>query len=225
MTSLSYTNTLTNGTTADASQVMANFNDAKTVINGGIDATNLTAATAANLGLTRGATSSRGKSIIATVESTASTTYTTLATPDKVTVTLPTDGLLFVAYHATWAATVDLAGYAAIFVGASQLTGAYATSAPVPQEAIYHPAVATQNVPLYTCEGGLYGGLQTGGWSDVSSGQLLGGMADATVKVGGAPATIFLAAGTYDITVQFKASSGSVNARNRKMWCWTMGFD
>jgi hypothetical protein len=36
-----YTYTLTNGTTADANQVMQNFNDARTQINGNIDHTNI----------------------------------------------------------------------------------------------------------------------------------------------------------------------------------------
>ena len=35
---------------------------------------------------------------------------------------------------------------------------------------------------------------------------------------------VFAAAGTYDISVQFKASSGSVTVKNRKLWVWTMGF-
>ena len=34
----------------------------------------------------------------------------------------------------------------------------------------------------------------------------------------------FAAAGTYTVSVQFKASSGSVTASNRKLWVWTIGF-
>ena len=41
MGAISYSNTLTNGTTADADEVMANFVNVSTVVNGGIDSTNL----------------------------------------------------------------------------------------------------------------------------------------------------------------------------------------
>lgn len=35
---------------------------------------------------------------------------------------------------------------------------------------------------------------------------------------------LFAAAGTYDVSVQFKSSSGTVTAKERKLWVWTMGF-
>lgn len=48
MPALTYTNSIQNGDSLDASKVMANFNDARTVINGGIDATNITAGAITN---------------------------------------------------------------------------------------------------------------------------------------------------------------------------------
>lgn len=67
----------------------------------------------------------------------------------------------------------------------------------------------------------------------VPSGGLGGGSpADASTTVKGiaklsvAPATASnpIAAGTYDVSVQFKASSGSVTVKERKLWIVSMGF-
>lgn len=41
MPNLTYTYTLTNGTTADASQVMQDLNDVRTLLNGGLDGVNI----------------------------------------------------------------------------------------------------------------------------------------------------------------------------------------
>ncbi len=46
MSTLTYTNSLQNGTTADADEVMANFNNITSVVNGSIDGTNIDTSTA-----------------------------------------------------------------------------------------------------------------------------------------------------------------------------------
>ena len=46
MTTLTFTNTLTNGTTADADEVMANFTNVSSVVNGSVDGTNISSSSA-----------------------------------------------------------------------------------------------------------------------------------------------------------------------------------
>jgi hypothetical protein len=35
---------------------------------------------------------------------------------------------------------------------------------------------------------------------------------------------VFAAAGTYDVSVQFKASSGSITAKSRKLWVSSVDY-
>jgi hypothetical protein len=158
------------------------------------------------------------RSIIATSESRTNTAFGTLSNPDEVEVTMPENGLIAVAYHATWGESVESAARAAIFLGANQLKKAVVNEAvPVVQE-VSHGNTATQAQPLYSTSGGLYGELKTTGWVDVTTGQVLGGVE----AIAGAPCFIFGAAGTYKVSVQFKSSSGSVTVLNRKLWAWTV---
>lgn len=224
------------------------------IVNGNIDSSNVTdgslveadlaPALTARLGV---GTSGRGKSIIAASESRTNTTYGTLPTPDKVTVTLPTDGLIMVAFQATWQETVSGAGRAAIFVGANQLKSVIQRSGiPVTNAAATNGATAGRDLAIATWPGGLlstganlapnYGGDVTTGqavgvfYDGISGGGLPAFEADTTVtSVGGAAlaggaCSIFAAAGTYDVTIQYKSTSGIVYARGRKLWVWTVGF-
>lgn len=167
---------------------------------------------------------SRGKSIVSATESRTNTAYGLLATPDQVTgIVLPTDGLIAVAYQATWQESVSGAANAAIFVGTNQLKiASTSTGAPstVPPSAGIGGTAAT-NRPLFSQGSGL-GSINTGAayTSDVTTGQAIG---VATVNNGDV-CYIFADADTYDISIQFKASSGSVTAKNRKLWVWTIGF-
>ena len=56
--------------------------------------------------------------------------------------------------------------------------------------------------------------------SDVTTGQIVnvGGSASGGVV------TVFAAAGTYDVSVQFLAVAGSVTVKERKLWVWVQGF-
>jgi hypothetical protein len=212
--------------------------------NGNITDANLSAAAAisaakladaAKLGLTDGATIRRGKSIIATTEARTNTAYGLMTTPDRVTgLVLPTDGLIAVLYQATWAESVAGAAAAEIFLGSNAVVAAtYAGQIAV--NAALGGATPGGFCPLATDGGGLVSFSANPGsyGSDVTTGQIVG-LADpshsetspfsgqALVRAG--PCYIFAAAGTYDVSVQFKASSGSVTAKNRKLWAWTTGF-
>jgi hypothetical protein len=62
------------------------------------------------------------------------------------------------------------------------------------------------------------GGAYTG---DVTTGQLLGRNLAATLM---GLAVVFAAAGTYDVSIQFKSASGSVTAKERKLWVEAVSF-
>ena len=174
-----------------------------------------------------GGASVRGAVNIAASQSVTSTTYTTLATPDQVAgIVLPSNGLIAVWYQATWQESVAGAGSAAIFVGANQLKVAPAndgsTATPVVQAAGTGAAsAANYNVSLATYGLGLVSEQVSAGTraylGDVSTGQAVG-------NGSGGPCYIFAAAGTYTISVQFKSTSGSVSAINRKMWVQALPF-
>lgn len=175
-----------------------------------------------------------GKSIIAAAEARSSASYGVMTTPDQVrNVVLPTDGVLAVMYQALWQESVDGAANAAIFLGSNQLKRReFGSAAPQLQEA-YCAGGANTYKGLGSYGGGLFGPLGniTAGpaTSDVTTGQVVGTLDDSLGY--GSPqngawgaAYIFAAAGTYDISVQFKASSGNVTAKERKLWVWTLAF-
>lgn len=208
----------------------------QTLVNGNIDTNNLSPTagiTAAQLasavnqqgGVSDGTITRRGKSIVASTETRSNAAYGLMPTPDRVqSLVLPQDGLIAIAFQATWSETVTGAARAAIFIGANQLKGNGGSAVPIVQETT-HDNTATQNQPLYSCAAGLRGNDPTGGWSDVTTGQIIGSIQSGTTfQYPAGPCYVFAAAGTYDVSVQFKASSGSVQVANRKLWVWTVGF-
>ncbi|MGN6870299.1 MAG: hypothetical protein ACTHMY_18065 [Solirubrobacteraceae bacterium] len=161
-----------------------------------------------------------GHTNIAASQSTSSTTYTTLTTPDQVPgIVLPANGLIAVWYEATWQESVLGAGSASIFVGSNALEVGGAGSPSIQSAGI---GVAARNALLVSCPAGLTSGSPPSpGYSgDVTTGQAV---YSTTTQLGG-PCYIFAAAGTYTISVQFKASSGSVTALNRKLWVQALPF-
>lgn len=165
----------------------------------------------------------RGFTSVAGAEARTNTAYGLLATPDRLqNVVLPTNGLLVVAFQALVKESVGGAGRAAIFLGSNQLKRAAADGAPAVQESgsMFGGGVADSYVTLSTSEFGLtnLASVAAGEESQVTTGQVLG------VNSAGGPTYIFAAAGIYDVSIQFKASSGSITAKDRKLWVWTMGF-
>jgi len=189
-----------------------------------------------------------GSSIIAATESRTNTAYGTLTTPDQVAgLVLPTNGIIEVLYQATWQESVTGAARAAIFIGANQMqiaTDAIAGSnaATVQEQAKTAAGTANFDMPLASSPIGLVGVTTSGkstGHSDVTTGQAIGllgfggnvraeivdpgnssNVTAISVAMGfGGPVQLFLNAGTYTISVQFKSSSGSVTAKNRRLYC------
>jgi hypothetical protein len=179
------------------------------------------------------------KSIIATEETRESAVFGTLTTPDEVEVVMPTNGLIAVWYQATWQESVAKAARASIFIGANQLkvAGAVSGTEPTGQAAAKLGTSTASFMALFSGALGLASSAFAVGWTgDVTTGQAVG---FATFKANaeqisyelggiieqaqdgtgfGGPCYIFAAAGTYKISVKFKASSGKVTAKNRKLW-------
>lgn len=239
------------GATADAEQVDARFLPLYTALNGALDAENIVAAVREQLGLSDPSSVRRGKCIVATEQSRTNTAYGKLTTPDEVeNVVLPTDGLMFVAYQAMWKGSVADAPRAALFLNSNQLvtadniagSGYGVQAAALNTQTDYGDRFST----LATFSGGLVGvaegddaalpttGAVVGpGFYSASSGfgayvehPSAGLSALVAGEIGGLGGfcTVWAAAGTYDVSVQFKSSSGSVTAKNRKLWVWTLGF-
>jgi hypothetical protein len=59
--------------------------------------------------------------------------------------------------------------------------------------------------------------------SYVATGQALGGGGAANTGVGGV-CHVFAAAGTYSVNVQFRSTSGTITAKERKLWVYTLGY-
>lgn len=161
-----------------------------------------------------------GATNITTEEARTNVAYGTLTTPDQVTgIVMPTDGLICVAFQAMWKESVVGAARAAIFIGTNQLKlASNSAAAPVVQETA-HGAPSSIYKPLTSATFGLDGssGSGTAYTGDVTTGQVLGGTSSGYVSV-------FAAAGTYDVSVKFNATSGSVTAKNRVLRVWTKAF-
>jgi hypothetical protein len=152
--------------------------------------------------------------VIATEETRENVAFGTLTTADEVkSVVLPANGLFAIGYTAIFKSSVSNAGRAAIFIGANQLKNA-ATGAPLVEEIA---TATTELSTLGTTSSGLSRSNGSAATAFVTTGQILG------PGTGGGLTYVFAAAGTYNISVQFKATSGSVTAKERKLWVGVLG--
>lgn len=168
---------------------------------------------------------SGGAADISTSQSTTSTSYTTLTTPDTVTITLPTKGLVAVWYRALAQNTIASNGKAAIFIGANQLKTAPATGGaggvPIVQEASLNNTI---NVDAFisTFAAGLAAATATAAESEVTTGLTI---TRDNSSVGG-PCYFDAAAGTYDISIKFKnTAAGTLTVKNRHLWVAAYAFN
>lgn len=170
----------------------------------------------------------RGKSIIATTEARTNVAFGLMPTPDQVNeLVVPTDAVICVLAQMTWQESVAGAASAALLIGANQLSTVGVTGgSPITATGVGVTSGQPANIDeaLSTWPGGLRGQTSRSGGAytgDVTTGQAIGLQAGATGVMSGI-CFLFVAAGTYDVGVQFKATSGSVTAKNRKLWVWTM---
>jgi hypothetical protein len=192
---------------------------------GPLDATTLLAI----LGVTGGGVTRRGKSIIPGVDTTTATAYNIAnlggaGHQDVVSgVVLPTDGLIVVAYQALWKNTLVGNGRAAIFIGPTQavVTAGATGGAPLAQNGA---GPGSGNfAPLATTPVGLDGSTSPGvDDTEVTTGQIV---APSGSTGNGGATYLFAAAGTYDVSIQFKNNAaGTLSVKNRHLWVWTIGF-
>lgn len=153
--------------------------------------------------------------IIATEQTRESATFGTLTTKDEVTsVVLPENGLIAIGFWGKVKCSVGSAGRVAIFLGANQLKIA-ADTGPLVQEG---SIAGTEFTTVTTGPLGISGTAKDTS-SAVTTGQLLASQGGNT----GGLAYVFAAAGTYTISVQFRATSGSITAKERKLWVGVLG--
>jgi hypothetical protein len=251
MGALTYTwDPIPGGANEDIGQVNANFTDLKTLLNGNLDKTNLSTdvigsdevdpTLAATLGVSKTASVRRGKSIIATSEARTNAAFGTLTTPDQVqNLVLPSDGLIAVLFSAQWKESVVNDAEAAIFLGSTQVT-LFNQSINIAQTATLGSGAAgtaDRWTPLSTGPVGLISREAAGDTPDpVTTGQIAGFSSSEIASnrashnhiivagpTGGA-CFIYAAAGTYDVSIRFRGATGTVTAKNRKLWVWTLGF-
>lgn len=206
--------------------------------NGNIDLENLSSALKSQFNLT-----SRGKCIVDDEQSRSNTSYGKLTTPDEVTnVVVPDGALVCLTYSALVKESSNAAASIAVFIGSNQLKWIDPIQAtPQVQEAQIEHADGANNYSFLSS--GPFGLMcdfaytapstadQVPHTGVVSTGFALNAMyrytngSDVYVQQNGGILVIEgLAAGTYDISVQFKASTGSVTAKLRKLRVWVEGF-
>lgn len=209
--------------------------------NGGIASTDVAAAFAQAAGMNQVSQTVKGAVNISASESRTNVAYGTLTTPDQVSgIVMPSNGLMAIWYQALWQESVAGAGRAAIFVGANQLQIQQDLSGTGPgtQAALTSAGGTAVNHPLFTSTIGLVSSANSASTgADATTGQIVGGAGgvrlgteiggtqttNISIAVGG-PCWVFAAAGTYTISVQYKSSSGSVTASNRKLWVEAVSF-
>lgn len=214
MTKISLPNLNKQGKANEWSHVEGNDVAIQTVVNGELDNENIkVGANIARAKLEGGAQGVAGlwstPTIIATEETRSNVAFGTLPTKDEITgIVVPTNALLLVGYQATWKA-VGGTGKAALFIGANQLK-----DRTLVQEA---EASSSEFSLLSSGVRGLEGVPAIGIGARVTTGETFGGDKSALTP-------IFLAAGTYAISVQYKITAGTLTAKERKLWAVVLGF-
>lgn len=143
--------------------------------------------------------------IIATEQSVTSTSFTTLGTADEVTsIVLPSNGLILIRYSALVKCSVESAGRVGLFLGANQIgspaSGSVETSG---LETSFKVVVTLGNTtPLGAANG----------------------TSIASTGFAAPPIMIAAPASTYTVSAKFKASSGSVTAKERSLHVAVLGI-
>lgn len=164
----------------------------------------------------------RGKTIIATEEARTNVAYGLMATPDRVSgIVVASDGILRIRYLALVKASVAGAGAAAIFIGSNQLKTHGGAAALSDQSVGFATTANIYNV-LCTTPSGLNG--VTTYTSDAPAAASTGQALTAGGGFGGVLDVFGLPAGTYDVSVQYKSTSGSVTVKDRRLWVETRVF-
>lgn len=143
--------------------------------------------------------------VIATSQSTSSTSFVALATPDEIAgIVVPANGVIRVGYVARWSSTVGAAGRAVLCLNGSAIKSVVNTSGSFYEVA----SVSNETRALFTSPV-TAGPLNTGSVEPPSS---TSGLVTPTVDIP------IETAGTYTVSVLFRATSGAVSADLRRLW-------
>lgn len=166
-----------------------------------------------------------GKSIVATSQTYTSSSYGLLTTPDRVqNVVVPTDGIIQVRYSAQWSTAAAATCNAAIFIGSTQAAAPRRNATADPSAAMINNFGLDQWLSTY--QWGLVSDNAGGGSSvpaaPVTTGQIIS--VNDRVAGGGGACDIFVDAGTYDVSVQFKTTASTLTVKNRRLWVRVLPF-
>lgn len=122
------------------------------------------------------------------------------------------NGLLLIGFSGAVKSSSSSEGRVGLFLGANQTkvqntSGSLSNVEVTTFNTAFHRVVSSPSLGLSSAEGATF-------TSDETTGQVLG---YSTAGAGGLVA-IFVAAGTYTVSVKFKAAAGSVTAKERKLW-------
>ncbi len=144
--------------------------------------------------------------IIAGEESRTNTAFGTLTTPDEISgIVVPTNGKIVLNYRAHVKQSVESAGAVALFLSTNQVKNHISEKVELP---LTGAGTSFLIVNTHSASLGLEGNSVGGSTPDATTGMVI-----AT-----GPMELFAAAGTYTLSVQFKSSSGSVTAKERKLF-------
>jgi len=204
----------------------------------GITANNIDPALLSQMGVGTGL---RGKSVIPTEESKSGASYGMLPTPDRVSgLNIPAAGFIAVHFDAKVKSSVAGAGRVAIYLNETDVRTRGNGQFP---QSITAPTRATEPGTFVAVTATSFGLVAASrainvGSPDLTTGQTLGepfidgfGMRydlGGTIREVADEATgvcyIKAAAGTYDLSIRYFASSGSISAKERILYVWTEGF-
>lgn len=163
-----------------------------------------------------------------TAQSFANSAYTFMGTPDRIDdVVFPVDNCLaLIGYRALVKATgADFAGKAALFFDSTQVkiaqSGAADTAGVQSNDfgatnMKYAPLTTKSDMAITSGAWGMETSIPSGADSTLSSSPRM--LSPGTATGGGFVIVEVPLAGTYDIGVKFKASTGSVFAKERRLW-------
>lgn len=230
MTQLTYSHSLVAGTPENVNDVQDMFDDVETLVNGNLDEINLHSTIKTTLGVTDVATVRGGVSIIDTDESRTNTSFGLLTTPDRVSnVEVPPNGVLYIKFYCQMkSSAAGSNAQVALFLGATQLQRASGNGYTPVQISGNSGAAGGDWYHISTDASGLMS--DTTGFSSTmavppTTGTVLG-VSRATPAINAAgTCEVYVAAGTYDVSVQFLGLGvTTTNARRRKLWVATRGY-
>lgn len=204
------------------------INTAK-LADGSVTTAKLATGAAQQLGLTGAGNSDkrRGYVSIATEQTTTSTSFVELATPDEITsIVVPTGGLLRVRYMALWKLTGAGDGShaaATIFIGSNQVKITPGYGEPVLSNAVMYYSGTNYGL-LVSSDGDHSQGALKAIENPISDSSFVG---TGLIPGDWGAADIYVDPGTYDVSIRFKVNAtagGTLSVKERQLWVESIGF-